>query len=934
MASMPFSPCNDPTACTDESVIMLRSIFGDVIDALVLGLDPNSVAATSNLLATMFQFFNSGILIIGAIVVSYVAIVGTVNTANDGEAFGKNWSSVFTPLRIVAGAGVLLPSASGYSFIQIIVLMVALWGVGFANKVYEGGLALGILTPNGIVDGVNQPGQFYGLRDFAKQYLAASYCARAANAIYSAASATGQSPQVMAGNTHDNSVSVDGRTEYIFQIKDRNPATNLAGGDPLCGTIKIAQYTPQPMSDATSAALEQMRSNLQDQKAQAAVQMMADIDAWVNSWPTSINETGWDLIDSDQFNIIVKAAEDGLVASLAAQVSGGKGDVDASITAFVTAMQDGGWANGGGWLQRVGMIRGQIMNITTERVGETTEPSYSALPNDVRATLLTNSVKGQVAEVIKKSELKATYKSSGVVKPEDLASLVPNDPKADLNIGALKSDMDSKMSSLVNRTMLDVVEIATGANGTGVTPLCGTAGQMGGSISRMKCIGDYLTIAKTALTLADVTIKTAVTALRVVAGTLSSVSVVGTGANFDKVTDPIWDWVLEVPLKQLATLMSYVEPLAFYFSVFLPSLPYTIFMIVVVGWILQVLQSIIAAPLWAVMHMTPDRTFIGSQNQGYLLLMALFARPALAVLGLFAAIKVSDPIIDFIANGFFDMRGAVVSSTGAVGAISEFMTFAWWLILFGFTLLPVMYMCFTLPQVLPDSVLQWAGAGSGAGDLGATNAAGAMKAGGAGIGNVITQRGGNSNARIGTNGGNNLPPGGGNGNGGGGGGSSPTGGGGGAKRKSLSINGQGVTPGPAPSSSSGPSQSNTASATTASSTSQPPRTQAMSNSQQGVTSNTSGDYLTSFQQQAPAQYQYSRPTGNNRLAATAGVFLGSAVRGAIRGKPSLSQAIEDGSYAGAYGVQGFAAKERQEALSRVRYDGLTEQTPPPSGSKR
>jgi conjugal transfer/type IV secretion protein DotA/TraY len=48
--------------------------------------------------------------------------------------------------------------------------------------------------------------------------------------------------------------------------------------------------------------------------------------------------------------------------------------------------------------------------------------------------------------------------------------------------------------------------------------------------------------------------------------------------------------------------------------------------------------------------MTPDRTFVGSQSQGYLLLLSLFARPALAVVGLFAAMLVSDPIIDFIAR--------------------------------------------------------------------------------------------------------------------------------------------------------------------------------------------------------------------------------------------------------------------------------------------
>jgi hypothetical protein len=234
--------------------------------------------------------------------------------------------------------------------------------------------------------------------------------------------------------------------------------------------------------------------------------------------------------------------------------------------------------------------------------------------------------------------------------------------------------------------------------------------------------------------------------------------------------------------------------MAFYFGVFLPSLPYVIFMTVVVGWILAVLQSIIAAPLWAVMHMTPDRTFVGSQSQGYLLLLSLFARPALAVVGLFAAMLVSDPIIDFIAKGFFAMRGAVVTSTGTVGAIASFLSFAWWFMVFGLTLLPVLYMTFGLPQILPDHVLRWIGAGVS--DLGETQAVGEARRGmeQAASRGALPSGGSGASRRISGNGGGELLPGGGNG------GTPPTGNGSGGrgnttnKRALLSAGDQGVAP--------------------------------------------------------------------------------------------------------------------------------------------
>ena len=783
-AAMPFSPCDDATSCTDHSVDMLRSIFGPVIDALVTGADPDSVSAASNVIATMMSFFNSGILIVGTLIVSYVAAMGTINTANDGEAMGRNWSSLWTPVRNVAGGAVLLPTASGYSFIQLVVLMFALWGVGFANGTYKTGMAIGVLSPDGVVQGVNDPGSFYGLRDFGKQYLAASYCARAANQIYPGA-------QVSAAPSADKTTTNGGRTEYLFQIKDRNATTNLGGGEPLCGTVSISQYTAQPAKDATGieAALEQLRAAAQNAKIQAATNLMTDLEAWVNTWPDDISGD-WSNVDSAKFNELVNSAETQVAAALMAALSDTTA-VKSGFQSLATSLTSEGWAMSGGWYQRVGEVRGRIAAITSESVGSVSAPSLSALPADAAASLLIGSVTTVTEAISKKSEIKGNYKAptSG---PGDLTSVIPKDAQSDINIGSINADFDAKVSLWINSMMESMVEMATGANTSGTTPLCGTAGQMGGSLNRMKCIGDYLTVARAGIGAADVAIKTGATALRVVAGTLSSVKGVGTGLDLDKVVTPIWDWVIEVPVKQLAMMATYIEPMAFYFGVFLPSLPYVIFMTVVVGWILAVLQSLIAAPLWAVMHMTPDRTFVGSQSQGYLLLLSLFARPALAVVGLFAAMLVSDPIIDFIAKGFFAMRGAVVTSTGTVGAISSFLSFAWWFMVFGLTLLPVLYMTFGLPQILPDHVLRWIGAGVS--DLGETQAVGQMRSGmaHAASSGALPSGGSSPSRRIGGDGG--LLPGGGNG------GTPPTGNGGGTrgtatpKRALLSAGDQGVAP--------------------------------------------------------------------------------------------------------------------------------------------
>lgn len=796
MAQMPFSPCDTASgaACTDRSVSMLRDIFGPVIDALVQGTDPNTVAASANVIATMMSFFNSGILVIGSLIVSYVAVMGITNTANDGEAMGKSWSSLWTPVRIVAGGAVLLPTASGYSFIQLVVLLFSLWGVGFANGTYKVGMAIGVLSPNGVVQGVNDPGQFFGLRDFAKQYLAASYCAKAANTIYwNPADGTG--PQVMATGTPDKTISIKGRTEYTFYIKDRNVVTNLAGGEPFCGTVKIASYAAQSSDDATGieAALETLRVSTQTIKINAAVAMMGKLDAWVNSpsWPKRVGDAGWDQVDSTQFNEIVNEAELSITTGLMAQMSNGESGVKAGFSTFSNSLTSEGWAMAGGWFQRVGEVHGRISATLSEAVGSVGPPSLTALPSDAASSELLNSVTTVTEAIYKKAETKGNFKPS-TNSVGDLTNVIPKDANSDINIGSIQNDMDSKVSLFVNSLMESMVGIATGVGGNGVTPLCGPAGQMGGSLNRMKCVGDYLTVARVGVGAADVAIKTGATGMRIVtAWVFGGIPIIGEKAV--KSADALWDWVLQVPIKQLAIMASYLEPMAFYFGVFLPSLPYTIFMIVVVGWILAVVQSLIAAPLWAVMHMTPDRTFIGSQSQGYLLLLSLFARPALSVVGLFAAILVSDPIIDFIAKGFFSMRGAVVTSTGTVGTIASFLTFAWWFMVFGLTLLPVLYMTFGLPQILPDHVLKWIGAGIG--DLGETSASGEMRRGmqsAAAAGGSSSGGGGAAVGRIAGSGGGDLLSGG----GGSGANPPPSNGGSGAaieKRGLLSAGDQGVT---------------------------------------------------------------------------------------------------------------------------------------------
>lgn len=817
---MPFTPC-DPTSasCDDVSVQILTQVFGPVITQLTMGADPNAVSATANVLASMFAVFNSGILAIGAIIVSYVAAVGTINTASDGEALGKSWSSVFTPLRIVSGAAVLLPSASGFSFIQIIVLTIALWSVGLANSVYKAGVENGIV--NGSLSSVsgqmglgkaskpNPNFPLYDLRKFASDYLAASWCARTINEIYKN-TAGGLSASVMSTGTADTIISESKvKSASIFQIKDRNPGTNLAGGQSICGSIKIYSYAPAAASGwdntmdtvngaagvfdvatlkANRTAMQTVRIASLEAKQQALVQMMTELDSWVNTWPSSINETGWDLVESNRFNQIVNAAQSNMMTTLFAMM---KNDETLAniMKKYMSDVTGDGWIMAGGFYQKMSGIREEFGKIYSESAGDVSPPTLTALPHDAAGQLARNSLDTIHRTVLSKALAGADFTPAmGAPRAADVGALLPSSLD-DLSIDALGSRGDSYFSSMISWGMGSITEAMIGSNGDV------------DAIARIKTTGDILRVMESSTFAIDKTLDTGINALRGAAAVVGSVQILGNGVDLKPVGDVIRDWLHHNILPQLAHIGSWCGVLAFYFGIFLPSLPYTIFMVAVVGWFLQILQSIVAAPLWAVMHMTPDRTFIGSQSQGYLLLLTLFVRPGLIILGLFAAFSLANPIVAYLAKAFFSMRTANVTSSEALGWFVEFLTFKDWLVMFGLLLLPIIYMIFGLSQILVDTVLSWISAGIR--PMGETQASDEMRRS---FERSSVSGGGVSTTRRSANIQHNSSNNGGDGGGGGspGGSPSPSSGGGGgsisgsgrgsSKQRLLSGNTQGVTP--------------------------------------------------------------------------------------------------------------------------------------------
>lgn len=142
--SLTFTP-----PASDQSVVYLENLFG-VVDGVLHGTG-------SQMMGTMFSIFNAAVLALGGIVMMYIILVSTMNTAHEGQMLGQKWSSIWVPLRATIGLALLVPKSSGYCMMQIFVMWVVLQGIGVADKVWSA--ALDYLNMGGVIIQANMDPQ-------------------------------------------------------------------------------------------------------------------------------------------------------------------------------------------------------------------------------------------------------------------------------------------------------------------------------------------------------------------------------------------------------------------------------------------------------------------------------------------------------------------------------------------------------------------------------------------------------------------------------------------------------------------------------------------------------------------------------------------------------------------------------------------------------
>lgn len=139
---------------------------------------------------------------------------------------------------------------------------------------------------------------------------------------------------------------------------------------------------------------------------------------------------------------------------------------------------------------------------------------------------------------------------------------------------------------------------------------------------------------------------------------------------------------------------------------YIPLLPFILWMGSLIGWIVLVAQALFGTPLWMLAHLMPDKeSFVGRQGQGYMLILSLFLRPILMVIGYVFSLQLLIPVGKLI-NAFFGFTAlTVLGGTNLIWLIGVFAVTG----IYAMVMQNTVKKIFSLIHVFPDSLLQWFG---------------------------------------------------------------------------------------------------------------------------------------------------------------------------------------------------------------------------------
>lgn len=631
---------------SDKSMQYLGMIFGPVA-----GLPITSKGSTffNNLLF----IFNQIVFFLGIVIIIYTTVVGVINTAQEGKFLGEKWHAILVPVRAAVGIYLLLPSASGYNWIQVGVLWFIVQGVGAANALWKQ-----VIIDNERQGSVIQSSATADIQD----------AANTVNGLF-------KSEVCMeAINRNAEAVSLLGEPIQVYRWGDQINFGRLSkqgGESPLCGSVTlpvIGQTSLIPIGGQENTTNIEMRKSIIADAvflAQASLQPSA-IEA------LTVPNNNWRFADAFvSASSVLKKSVQQLQFSL-------QDLTKQSRRAIVD-----GWIHAGAYyfeLVNKGKVMRTVVGIPVSGINDA----------ELEKTLGTTLGREIISEINTASSNYIRYAQNQVTETQ------PPGQGGSLEMQKFKSGKKQvdwvfdavfdKVFSMIHKKAAKY--LATQTENT----LSKTTSAKGNPVAAMADFGK---------TLIDIVELTFYTSLGLIFATWLATST----AKCMQPMGPTVDAVLTIILPIAGLLMAILWGAGVLLGIYVPLIPFLVFTFAALGWIILVIEAMLGAPLIALTLVIPSEDEIGKAGHALVILLSLFLRPALMILGFIIAIKLLSVVIDMVNFGFFETLK--VSTGGTFG--SGIFALVAVIMLYSVICVSLVHEAFSLIYLMPNKILRWMG---------------------------------------------------------------------------------------------------------------------------------------------------------------------------------------------------------------------------------
>ncbi|ASV34554.1 conjugal transfer protein TraY (plasmid) [Candidatus Williamhamiltonella defendens] len=640
----------------DLSRQMLVMIFGDIVN--------NPLHPThTTMIGELFFVFNSLIATIALFWFITVTLRQMVQAGHQGQVFRSGRSPLY-PVTVLLGFLSLVPTSSGWSLSQLIVLWAAsIMGVGSANLLTDKAAAL------------LQGGHSLVMQPIAPQTLTS---ARAIFEMNLCLYGINEELRTM----YSDSGPAKG-TPYM-SVNTIPEGFMIGNGSAQCGSARLpvtqknTHWTPlfsvpvntEPLIMAQTKALHRMQTQLSKAAHQFALQFKAKLN------------TGTGTIE-DVESQIQKAAreyEDNIKQEVRAM------NHETQLQDVVAAqLRQYGWLALGSWYQTFATANNKTNAVVNTRPTVTGRSQLGETGVGAYHEKLAVAYRAQIQNSTYTAPL-GTQSSKDSQKVSDSA-----DPTSVL-IGISNSLGENIINKAVN------IDFYTKNNQSNqINPLL-----------KMKAIGDYTLGGAASIFGAYISAKLFTAWGK---GNLAG-NFINTITGAGEVADSLLQAIGPVVYFLVFILLS----IGFSLSVYLPFIPFIYWISASTNWIVGVLIGATAGSLWAATHLGGEGDRGSRSAYGYVFLIDVMLRPMLMVFGfLFASLVVV--AVGTLLNTLFASALANVQADSITGLISIVGV----LMIYARICTTLVSSAFSLQVSMPDYVISWLGGREGANMLGGMN---------------------------------------------------------------------------------------------------------------------------------------------------------------------------------------------------------------------